>query len=69
MKILFSEKLNKSKGVCLKQEQKSVIGGCVEVLLIKYIYIKRTYWYIGPVPNGTLNPRGLPLSPHFFLLT
>ncbi len=22
-------------------------------------------WNRGPVPNGTLNPRGLPLSPHF----
>ncbi len=46
MKILFSEKLNKSKWVCLKQEQISVNGGSVEVLLIKYIYIERTYWCI-----------------------
>ncbi len=25
----------------------------------------RVYKDIGPVQNGTLNPRGLPLSPHF----
>ncbi len=25
----------------------------------------RVYKDIGPVPNGTLNPRGLPLCPHF----